>query len=120
MSKFRDDLRKAYDTKVIKTIEKTVRAIVFVLDSQLANRTPVDTGRARANWIPSLNSPSKAKVEPNQKIDVSSVLATYKVKDTVFISNNLPYIRRLNEGHSKQAPAGFVDDAIAVAKSSVK
>lgn len=120
MSKFRDDLRNAFQKKVIGSIEKTVRAVVLILDSQLVNRTPVDTGRARSNWIPSLNAPSALKVEPNQKIDVSSVLATYKVKDTVFISNNLPYIRRLNEGYSKQAPAGFVDDAVMVAKSSVK
>jgi formaldehyde-activating enzyme involved in methanogenesis len=31
------------------------------------------------------------------------------------VSNNVPYINRLNEGHSAQAPAGFVQQAVAKA-----
>ena len=32
-----------------------------------------------------------------------------------FVANNVAYIRRLDAGHSKQAPAGFVRAALAKA-----
>ena len=30
----------------------------------------------------------------------------------MFVSNNVKYITRLNDGYSRQAPAGFVQSAI--------
>lgn len=36
------------------------------------------------------------------------------------ITNNLPYINRLNNGHSKQSPANFVEKAIALAIQEAK
>lgn len=116
----KSDLDAAYKNKVIGTLEKTVRAVTLVVDKTLADTTPVDTGRARANWLPSLNAPDTRQVEAGQKEDVGPVLASYRIKDTIYISNNLPYIRRLNDGWSKQAPAGFVDRALAIAKRAVK
>lgn len=41
-------------------------------------------------------------------------VAKYKLADTIYISNALPYIRRLNDGWSTQAPAGFIDAAVQV------
>jgi hypothetical protein len=40
------------------------------------------------------------------------VLSGYDGRQTIWILNGLPYIERLNEGHSQQAPAGFVETAI--------
>jgi hypothetical protein len=34
--------------------------------------------------------------------------AGFKAGDTIYLTNNLPYIRRLEEGYSQQAPAGMV------------
>lgn len=50
--------------------------------------TPVDTGQARNGW----------------QIDTTGGQTT--------VENRVPYINRLNEGHSKQAPAGFVENVI--------
>ena len=37
----------------------------------------------------------------------------YEKKDNVaYITNNVPYINKLNDGHSSQAPAHFVEAAI--------
>ena len=120
MASFQDQLNIAYVKKVIGNLEKTVRAVALVVDAELAVATPVDTGRARANWNPSLNVPDTTVREPNQKRSLVPVAAAFKLTDTILISNNLPYIRRLNEGSSKQAPAGFVDLAIAKGKRAVK
>lgn len=117
---FSDQLQSAYKVKVIGTLEKAVRAAAVVVDSELAITTPVDTGRARANWLPSLNNPDFRIVEPGAKPSLGYALTGYNFKDTILITNNLPYIRRLNDGYSAQAPAGFVDAALAKAKRAVK
>lgn len=120
MSDFDKQLDNAYKNKVLGTLEKTVRAIAFVVDAELVKATPVDTGRARSNWIPSLNTPDVRLVDPNQKPDISPVIKSYTLDDTILISNNLPYIKKLNSGSSLQAPAGFVDMALAKGKQAVK
>jgi hypothetical protein len=117
---FSSDLKKAYATKVLGTLEKTVRAVALVVDGELAITTPVDTGRARANWLPSLNSPDTRQVQPGQKPNLEKSISSYKISDKILITNNLPYIRKLNDGSSKQAPAGFVDAAIAKGKRAIK
>lgn len=117
---FQAQLDKAYQVKVIERLEKTVRAVALVVDSTLVATTPVDSGRARSNWNPSLNVPDGSIVEPGQKKSIDPINAAYKITDTILISNNLPYIKKLNEGSSKQAPAGFVDAALQKGKRAVK
>lgn len=117
---FDRQLDAAYKRKVLDNLEKTVRAVALVVDAELVAATPVDTGRARANWNPSLNEPDTTIREPNQKKAISPIAAAFKLTDTILISNNLPYIKRLNEGSSKQAPAGFVDMALEKGKRAVK
>lgn len=43
-----------------------------------------------------------------------AVIDRYNVErnSSIHITNNLPYIGALNDGHSKQAPAGFVRTAV--------
>lgn len=120
MSIFRALLKNAYQKKVVKNLEKKVRQTALIVDAELVARTPVDTGRARSNWLPSLNVPEVSIVEPGGKKDISGTLTQFSITDTILISNNLPYIRRLNDGYSKQAPAGFVEDAITVGKNFLK
>ncbi len=87
--------------------------------------TPVDTGWARANWIPSMGgeaatTPSGTKTSVGvAEASVQSGLGTllnYKLlSGSVFITNNVPYIIKLNDGTSQQAPKGFVQAAITAA-----
>lgn len=120
MADFKQQLDAAYQTKVIGNLEKTVRAVALVVDSTLVDTTPVKSGRARSNWNPSLNVPDGSIVEPGQKKSIDPINAAYKITDTILISNNLPYIKKLNEGYSQQAPAGFVDAALERGKRAVK
>lgn len=128
MSDFEKQLDEAYQKKVIGTLEKKVVATAILIDSQLILNTPVDTGRARANWLPSIDAPDLSIVPPSstgapnsvqRDADIQSELTRFNFKNTIYISNNLPYIKRLNDGHSQQAPAGFVENIISVAKGSV-
>lgn len=126
MSKFDDDLKKAYEQKVVKNLETSVKKAALFLDSQLVQRTPVDTGRARSNWLASLGNPKTETVDPTQPTQAlsrnSGVIGKFNLllNKTIFIANNLPYIRRLDEGSSKQAPAGFIYDAVLLTKASIK
>lgn len=91
--------------------------------------TPVDTGWARANWLASVAQPitepsgtpeSVATAEGDQQAGLGKVLAYRLTAGPVFISNNVPYITRLNDGHSAQASPGFVQRAIQEAVTNVR
>jgi hypothetical protein len=120
MLPFSKQLDNAYKKKVLDKLEDTVIGVTLAVDSELVNTTPVDTGRARSNWLPSLNRPDGRQVGVGQKPDTRNAIARYKLSDTIFITNNLPYITKLNEGSSQQAPAGFVDAAILRGKQAVR
>lgn len=69
-------------------------------------------GRARGNWQCSIGAPIVTEID---RIDPSGSRATAEVKKTVkagevnYLSNNVPYISRLEyKGHSTQAPNGMV------------
>jgi len=94
-----------YEAVVTKTVIDLFRRIV--------ERTPIDTGRARANW--------SIGPDPNAAVDYKDLsdVADYEYKldtGTIWIFNNLVYIVPLEEGHSDQAPQGMV--AISLAEFS--
>lgn len=121
----KDQILAAMKKKVYDPHNKVVRATALAAMRNLVMETPVATGRARNNWNADLNKVDASTTEeanPNatgmDKINIA--IAGYKDGDTVYISNNLPYIVRLNEGHSTQAPAGFVEAGVALAKRQGK
>ncbi len=108
LAKFAKDNRLAIRTVVGK--------LALDIHAGLVLRTPRDTGRAKSNWIPSIDQASTATFPPDNAGRVSSMMAALVQRlpefPVIWISNNLPYIKRLNEGWSKQAPAGFVEVTI--------
>ena len=114
---------------VEENIDKTVRKCALAVDSTVVLATPVDTGRARANWQVELNKPktgTTTAVSPSgrESIDAAKVrIAQYKgnvPNASIHITNNLPYIERLNNGWSKQAPAGYVEKAVMVGIAAIQ
>lgn len=93
-----------------KKLERTVRAVKLELFRSVILDTPVDTGRARGNWQATLNSPATEEIEnESMSVALAGVAANLgKVNDVSFLANNLPYIEELEDGSSKQAPAGMV------------
>ncbi|ARB06112.1 tail completion or Neck1 protein [Dinoroseobacter phage vB_DshS-R5C] len=90
--------------------------IAIDLDTRVVLGTPVDSGRARGNWFPSVGSPS-AQVDMNASdksgsaatAAATSTVSGAKIGDVLWLTNNLPYILPLENGWSGQAPEGMVD-----------
>lgn len=86
------------------------RAISLRVLSGVVLRTPVDTGRARANWQVAIGAGRSGEVESEDKGGGSTItaggqtIAGQKGFDQVALTNNLPYIGKLEDGSSKQAP----------------
>lgn len=91
--------------------------------ARLCIKTPVDTGNARWNWWCSVgNIDYKNESHMSLAVDWSranTAFISVKAGDTLYISNSTPYIKRLNEGWSKQAPARFVEMAVESVENDV-
>lgn len=106
-------------------VERQVTRITLDITADLIIHTPVDTGWARANWVPRIGQPFEATSGTRPRAGSTSLgggeqasgqaaVLRYKLpQGMVHITNNVPYIEPLNEGHSPQEPAGFVQRAIA-------
>ena len=117
----KQDLDRAYKKKVVELTEKVVRKTAFDIDADIVLQTPVDTGRAESNWLPSLNTPRTDTVEAGQKPDITPITNAYRLNDTIFITNNLPYIERLNNGWSGQQPTpSWVEGTVKKYKARMK
>jgi hypothetical protein len=90
-------------------------------------REPKETpGRFRASWRVA-NGNVDSSVEPTsrpfypvpgQEV-LQPVLSAMNAEMPTYISNSLPYARRLNHGWSKQAPSGFVQRAVERARAKL-
>lgn len=114
-------------------VDRALKETVLVIDQILITSTPVDTGRARANWIVGLG-PSTAAIDAyapgknGNTAGANAEAALAQAQDflsgtdaqVIYISNNLSYIQYLNEGSSKQAPAGFIEAAVQAGVDYVK
>ena len=116
--------------------DKMVRKAALAVDQTVVLATPVDTGRARSNWIVQLGAPAESVIEAyapgffgstgaenaQAAIDQGSAeISGYRGGQgtEIHITNNLPYIGDLNDGWSAQAAANFVQTAIQTAAEAV-
>ena len=83
-----------------------VRKLAFEAYNGVTLKTPVDTGRARGNWNIGAGSPDLSTTEQTSSPRPS--LAKGDGEKVIYITNNLPYIERLEDGWSKQSPSGMV------------
>lgn len=110
--------------------EKNIKRLTLLVHANLVaapseGGTPVDTGWARANWVPAIGSARSGTVGTRASAEKGSIdlgpaergiaiVATrYKLRQgPIFVSNGVPYIESLNDGSSGQAPRAFVQTAI--------
>lgn len=109
---------------------RLVREAAIAILQAVTVATPVDTGRARSNWIVALGQPSvrtRKAFAPGKKLgsgeganlravldEGNAKISERRTGKAIYISNNLPYIARLNDGYSAQAPKMFVEQAIKI------
>lgn len=104
--------------RLIRSVETLVGDIGTEIGVVLVPATPVDTGFARGNWLPSLNAPAASPItflDPTGAATIArigAVASQYRVGDVMFIVNSIDYIGALNAGSSVQAEANFVRHAV--------
>lgn len=95
--------------------------------ARVVAKTPVDTGRARLNWQLTIATPAQGSLLGADVFKVPAPAAPISAESStafangsaaisglqpfaiVWLSNNLPYIQRLEDGWSKkQAPGGML------------
>jgi len=124
---FADDI-KAFTAKTNGKMDAVVRKTVLDVGTRLVERTPVGDasywkkkppagyvgGHARANWQHAIGSPVVSEVlgvDKNGEATIGRIGASIPEKAgglVHFITNSVPYIQPLEDGHSRQAPNGMV------------
>jgi len=104
------------------------RKIALELETRVILKTPVDTGMLRNRWSVSLNSIDNAEYGADKTGQESisralGELSSFKLGDTIWITNNLPYMQNIEfglygkgksatsktiNGYSSQAPQGVI------------
>lgn len=107
--------KRQFDAQIkssIKASEKTIRAAAITVGNAIIGITPVDLGTLQANWKAEVNNAPSGTTNSTNKAEATSSMVSgtinYKIKDTIYIANNMPYAKRINDGYSKQAPTFFV------------
>lgn len=111
-------------------VNAVIRKVAFDMGARIIMRTPVDTGRARGNWLLGLGSPQfysaradkhktpvndQGRGQSSAKDSLLNGLQAFEATSgqSIFITNSVPYIGKLEYGSSKQAPAGMVRITVA-------
>jgi bacteriophage HK97-gp10 putative tail-component len=98
-------------------IAMAMKMLALEIDRELRRNTPVDTGHARRNWIPSVGSmnTTEANDDGAHQAGVLEVLS-YKLTDgALWVANVVDYVHYLNYGTSDQQPAGFIERSVDIA-----
>lgn len=125
---------RAIGERLRKQIESIFKALTLEIDKEMRRDpsqggTPVDTGHARANWVPSVGTPHVGEVDSvrvantigssEHAAGVAQVLR-FKLGDgALWVSNSVPYIEILNYGWSDQAPPLFIEAAVDRAVATI-
>lgn len=94
--------------------------------SGVVMKSPVDTGRFRGNWTVSIDAADWSTSENTDKgggstiANGSAVISSLPPYRAIWISNGLPYARRIETGWSNQAPAGVVAVTLAELESQIR
>ena len=123
--------------RVTRDVEQVAIAATLEVLACLVEDTPVDTRHAAANWVPSRGAPFlqvDGEVTPSRRSGGAVTepgtttagiaqdegrrdVAHYELGDgDLYVSNNVPYMvgpGSLNDGHSSQQAAGFIERAVA-------
>ena len=102
--------------KFVFVIEQRMNALLSQADvhtdSMLKQESPVDTGRFRNSWQIGENGTGEYEGEEgggeNKARGMNYTPGNEKIGNTYTVHNSLPYAEALAAGHSKQAPAGWI------------
>ena len=107
------------------SLDETGRAITLELFGSVIKDTPVKSGRAKGNWQTTIGSPVSGTTdrlgEAEALAEVSQQTASFGAGKIIYLTNNLPYIYRLEFlGWSQQSPDGMARKNVARIQSIVR
>lgn len=115
MSNFALNFRQ-FENITTNRLDTIVRKTSMDLYKDILNKSPVDTGRFRANNLMSIDFADNREVgvrnTSSQLGEANSKLSGRVAGRTVFIQNNLDYALKLEYGSSAQAPDGIYGTSI--------
>ena len=92
--------------EINEQLAKIMRATAIKTFNKIVQAAPVDTGRFRQNWAATVNTPDFSVVTKDSSI--RQQIGITKITDVLYLTNNLPYAQKLEEGSSQQRPSGWV------------
>lgn len=106
----------SFATDILKFTNAAVKDITQVIEESFSETadmiiddTPVDTGKAQANWNASINSPNTTVTDSTSK---SNPELNIKIGETAYLTNSVPYISVLESGSSKVQGHNMVKKAV--------
>jgi hypothetical protein len=132
MTEFMKDIDNWKKREVPRKFALGMRKIGLTALTRFVERTPVGNpelwespppvgytgGRARGNWQASINIRPEGESKTTDASGANTVTKGFAVIESlpasqaigaiIYLTNNVPYISRLEEGHSSQAPAGTI------------
>lgn len=136
--RFTDDWKKESEA-VIKATQETVKVAAIELFSGVITSSPVGNptlwknpssaapgyngGQFRSNHFLSFNQPSRkvtdATNEESARLGEINAIAGMRYSQTYFLTNNLPYAERLDQGYSTQAPLGVTQPNLSRVRAMI-
>jgi len=133
-----EDMPRVINRRAVEagnSLTRIVRKAATVGGAAVVDETPVDTGKARSNWVASINGPIETTIPPyspgmklgrSERANANAALSQHQSAITRFdaekhraihITNNVPYLTYLNTppGSSAQTPALFVQRSVQAA-----
>jgi len=112
-----------FDREAPEAIAQATQKIAVEGLRRVVQKTPVDTGRARGNWQVGIGSAPEDPIERADRGGQQAIasgtaeIAGARPFAPIIIASNLPYIHKLEDGSSQQAPAGMVGLTVAELES---
>lgn len=107
-----DRFRARFSKRIEKAkgkFELFIKKLAVDIDASLVLKSPVKSGRFQNNWVVGNGFINTTTTEQTSGINNEPLINSIKVNgQTIYLTNSLPYAKRLEYGWSKQAPAGMV------------
>jgi len=102
---------------------RLMKKVTLELLGRVTQKSPVDTGRFRANWMVGINATDYTTTESTVNDTIERGMATLTplaFGEAIHVSNNLPYANKLEHGYSGQAPEGILSVSVEEIKAFLK
>lgn len=121
-----NDVFRANFAKVLKKAggkwPQLIRKVSIDMGRKMVQGSPVDTGRFKSNWMygnGGINMFTGAEPGSDPMAAIEAGINAWTPGTVIYITNSMPYARRLEYGWSQQFPQGMVRLTVQDFKNNV-